>query len=348
MGISAKLKKWQENDLISAEQREKILAFENKSSRNWVGVILNCLAGFLIGMGIISLVAFNWEKIPDCVKLAVMFLLLGINAFGIIKVNQKNKNIATQVLSVIMALMIGASIGLIGQVYNLRSDIAIGICYWGFLTLPLLYFAPRIFYFWFPAVLTALMDKYLQNDEIFIIIFVVTLLYEIFKTLVKSKNNIFVNVLKIYSGVALLFAFCDVDFNLHFFNNTSAIFVQKMSGVFSLSAIALFMLNSKMGKMSFMPFFWLALVFVINVQIILLPTILFAVILGIYAYYYKLPKLFNVAVIIVVLRLFIAYCEVSNLLYAGLNFILGGIVLLLVLRGLHKYGAKMWEKLNEK
>ncbi len=69
--LRSKLKTWQQAGLLSPDQADKILVFESATapSGTWIlrGAAMIGLSA--IAIGIISLVASNWEQIPNEVKI---------------------------------------------------------------------------------------------------------------------------------------------------------------------------------------------------------------------------------------------------------------------------------------
>ncbi|MCB1168444.1 MAG: DUF2157 domain-containing protein, partial [Leptospiraceae bacterium] len=66
MKIAEKLQIWVEEGLIQSGQAESILAFENKKhTRPYAMYSFIILGVTVISIGIISLIAANWEAIPD-------------------------------------------------------------------------------------------------------------------------------------------------------------------------------------------------------------------------------------------------------------------------------------------
>ena len=73
MNIYSKLSDWQKRGLITAEQQQKITDYENNVRRPMLYHALLFLSCFCIGIGVIAVIAANWEAIPAAVKLGVDF-----------------------------------------------------------------------------------------------------------------------------------------------------------------------------------------------------------------------------------------------------------------------------------
>lgn len=151
-----KLDKLMVAGIISADQKEQILNFEKDKNSGFVGKLLTMLGIFTVGIGIISLVAANWDQISHSVKLATMFMLLigtGVMAFYWQNKGQIQKS---ETALVLLFLLIGAAIGLIIQIYQLsggRWFSVIGL--WCSLGFPLLFVAQKNYmaHFWTPLFL---------------------------------------------------------------------------------------------------------------------------------------------------------------------------------------------------
>ncbi|XDD51737.1 DUF2157 domain-containing protein [Leptospira sp. WS92.C1] len=116
MRLEHKLKKWVEAGLIRSEQSDSILRFEESKKTSYLYYSFIILGVVVIGIGIIAIIAANWEEISDLFKLGaglgVMSLVAGL-AFW----KRENPNLLT-VFIVLNAILILAMIGLVSQVYH--------------------------------------------------------------------------------------------------------------------------------------------------------------------------------------------------------------------------------------
>src|ERR1035437_5524644 len=80
------IEKIHEAGLITAEQRDKIIAhFNLKEDSNRFLVIVSFLGAVLVATGIILLIAANWADIPRGVKIAAgLALMLGAHGAGLV------------------------------------------------------------------------------------------------------------------------------------------------------------------------------------------------------------------------------------------------------------------------
>jgi len=136
-----KLQSWQEAGLIDAATRERIEAWEAEHSRPlalWAAIGIGALA---IGLGVISVVAANWEEVPGMVRLALhLVLLAGLAGFIGLRGDRLE---AEHPWGLEAALFVLAVLGMtffghLGQVYQTSSPLWKPLAAW------LLLFAPLI------------------------------------------------------------------------------------------------------------------------------------------------------------------------------------------------------------
>jgi len=115
-----------EKNFSHATSKKKILS--NPTFYSWL------LAGFgavLTGLGFISIVAANWEFIPDPLKLVLVSLVMMLFYLGAV-IAQKRTNIIwlSNILYLVGGLVYGADIFLVSQIYNLPIQWQDGFLYW--------------------------------------------------------------------------------------------------------------------------------------------------------------------------------------------------------------------------
>jgi len=75
--VTGRIARWHEAGLIDAETRDRLIAHEEENARPialWAVFGIGALA---IGLGLVSLVAANWEDVPGQVRLAIHLALIG-------------------------------------------------------------------------------------------------------------------------------------------------------------------------------------------------------------------------------------------------------------------------------
>ena len=157
--IEKQLKEWSEQGIISHEQASKILAHESSKPRaSWIQYGLLILGVFVMGLGIISLIAANWNEINDYIKLIVDFLLL--TTIGLLGFRAHKSQQLVMYDSFLLALQITslASIGLISQIFHASGDWYDAILFWCAITLPAVISSTFVFVplIWIAGFLTCL------------------------------------------------------------------------------------------------------------------------------------------------------------------------------------------------
>ncbi len=136
--------------IISGEQQKQILAYDDTAGGGFVMRALNLLGIFTIGIGVISLVASNWEYIGDNLKLILMFALLCGAAGRAVWCKNNGQSDKAEKWLVVLFLLVGAAIGLVIQVYHLSGNIYhLPFAFWWAATLPLLFAAKKKYLAWF-------------------------------------------------------------------------------------------------------------------------------------------------------------------------------------------------------
>ncbi len=169
--LQRRLKAWVDNHLISEEQKIKIQQFEEKRSSiirpQWILYGFVILGGSVIGIGIISLIASNWEDIPGSVKLLVdLFVLVGI-AVGIMAAETHNKPLLFDTQAVLFVFLCIASIGLISQVYHTGGELYQALIMWSVITFPICASGKKMFlsYFWVTGFITLCLVWCFSDDS---------------------------------------------------------------------------------------------------------------------------------------------------------------------------------------
>lgn len=141
--MEKRLQVWRDAGLISAEQLQQIEQFEASQPRKSWGVwgVLGIGATAVI-TGLVSVVAANWDAIGAVTKLVAYFASQATLGFFFYRRHDKPGPVR-EVLLTCSGLLVLAGIGLIGQVYHLRSDGWQGLLLWLALTLPLVLFAEQ-------------------------------------------------------------------------------------------------------------------------------------------------------------------------------------------------------------
>lgn len=117
-------------------------------------IIFGILGALLIGAGVILVLAHNWENLSRPVRAGLSFLPLmaaqGLAARVMIKRSQSTA--WREGAGALLFLMIGASISLVAQTYNISGNVPAFLLTWSLLGLPLAYLlnaaVPALLYLW--------------------------------------------------------------------------------------------------------------------------------------------------------------------------------------------------------
>lgn len=171
MKLERQLARWQEAGLIDAETGRRIRDYEAaRPTRPYILYAALGLGALSVAIGLVSIVAANWGEITAQTKLALDLGLLCGLAAGIFFADRASRGgtehgptLARDALLFIYYGAILASIGLIGQVYQLGGELHQALLLWSAITLPLVAFARAGFVF--ATVLIALQVTAMANLE---------------------------------------------------------------------------------------------------------------------------------------------------------------------------------------
>ncbi|WP_373491260.1 DUF2157 domain-containing protein [Parasphingorhabdus sp.] len=141
-----KIRNWLDAGLIDADTALRLREYEADQSRPlglWALIGLGALA---IGLGIISLVAANWDDIPGMIRLTVHGILITAVAAVIFLLQPRNGFLGLylkDVLLFILAFLGATFLGHLGQVYQTSSPLWQPLATWLLLFSPLLLLAGR-------------------------------------------------------------------------------------------------------------------------------------------------------------------------------------------------------------
>lgn len=141
-----KIDAWHAEGLIDADTRARLIAYEQAHSRPLALWAVYGIGALAIGLGLISVVAANWDDIPGQVRLAAHFGLIG-GALAALAWTGKTLDAMTpwagEVLPFVVAILGLTFFGHIGQVYQTGSPLWQPIGVWLLLFAPLVLFSGR-------------------------------------------------------------------------------------------------------------------------------------------------------------------------------------------------------------
>jgi len=134
--VSTELEHYESNGLITGEQKNDILEnYEIKGGLNFIRVVVT-IGALLVGLGILSFIASNWNGISHLVKLLIIFgVFSAVNIAG--HMLSENYLKTGRSLIYLGTLVYGAGIFLIGQMYNFGGEFPTAFLLWSLGVLPM-------------------------------------------------------------------------------------------------------------------------------------------------------------------------------------------------------------------
>lgn len=132
-----------ENGIITQETAQNIKAYyaqHETSGTNRLFTIFGTLGATLVGLGIILIMAHNWDHFSRFTKVFFAFLpmLIGQAVLGF-SIYKNKSNTWKETATVFLFFSVGACIALVSQIYNVPGNLASYLLVWIVLCLPLLY-----------------------------------------------------------------------------------------------------------------------------------------------------------------------------------------------------------------
>lgn len=138
MNLKKKLDQWREAGLIDTATAQSINDYEKNISKPLMLYAISGIGTLSLCLGLISIIAANWQNISPNIKLGIDLLLgLGLCGYLAISYEQLSKWVK-EILIVLISGWTLASIALIGQIYQLGGDGKSAITLWTLLIIPLL------------------------------------------------------------------------------------------------------------------------------------------------------------------------------------------------------------------
>jgi uncharacterized membrane protein len=138
MKLAQKLAEWEAAGFLDAAQRQRIEAHEAARARPVLFYALAGLGAFTLGVGILSVVAANWDGIGKPAKLGLDLLLIASVSALLYAAKRAEKQVLVEVAAGVQYALTLASVGLLGQVYQLGAPLYQGLLLWTGLTIPLM------------------------------------------------------------------------------------------------------------------------------------------------------------------------------------------------------------------
>lgn len=134
------IKSWQSEGVISLETA-RVLQQRYPVTKRSMTQTLALLGSILLGVGVILFFAANWEVMPRYFKVAVALLsfILASSIGYHLRYVQKTYPQVGYALLILGSLLYGAAIWLIGQIFHLQPEAAIGFFLWYLGIIPMAY-----------------------------------------------------------------------------------------------------------------------------------------------------------------------------------------------------------------
>jgi uncharacterized membrane protein len=132
-----------ENDVISQEVASKIEQYflnKHENTPNRLFAVFGVLGSLLVGLGVILILAHNWDNFPRGTKTILAFLPLVVGqCFVAFSIWNKKSDTWKESSGTFLFFAIGSSIALVSQIYNIPGNLSTYILTWIVLSLPLIY-----------------------------------------------------------------------------------------------------------------------------------------------------------------------------------------------------------------
>lgn len=128
----------------TAERIEQYYRLKSDESPNRSLIIFGILGAILVGLGIILILAHNWDMLSRATKSIFAFLPLLLGQFfcGYTLLRKADSTAWRESSAAFLFFAVGASIALISQIYNLPGSMTTFTLTWMLLCLPLVYLMP--------------------------------------------------------------------------------------------------------------------------------------------------------------------------------------------------------------
>ncbi|MDG5489942.1 DUF2157 domain-containing protein [Psychroserpens sp. SPM9] len=124
----------------TASRIEQYVLSKQQHKPNKLFTVFGVLGSLLIGLGVILILAHNWDNFTRSIKTVFAFLPLVIGQiFVAFSVWKKKSSVWKESSGTFLFFAIGSSIALVSQIYNIPGNLSTYILTWIVLSLPLIY-----------------------------------------------------------------------------------------------------------------------------------------------------------------------------------------------------------------
>ena len=130
--------------VITEETAQKITAYYNNQgnhSSNSLFIVFGILGALLVGMGIVLIIAHNWDVLPKAVKLStgLLPLILGQMVSGYLVIKKSVSKVWHEGSATFLVFAVAISISIVSQVYHIEGNFGRFLLVWMALSLPIVY-----------------------------------------------------------------------------------------------------------------------------------------------------------------------------------------------------------------
>jgi uncharacterized membrane protein len=141
--LVSQMDEWQSSGIVSAEQTSRILELyesqEQLTDRQQSAALTTLMgvAALLVGLGVLLLIGYNWEAMPDALKLLMIFgVITGTHLAALHLHFRRQARWLSEVTFLLGCLFYGAGIFLVAQIFHLNAHYPDGIWWWAIGVLP--------------------------------------------------------------------------------------------------------------------------------------------------------------------------------------------------------------------
>ena len=132
-----------QNKVITEEVAQQINSYYNRQqpSSSRLLIVFSILGALLVGLGVILIIAHNWDELSKFIKLsfALLPMLIGQLACGYVLFRDTGEAWKKEASATFLFFSIAASISIVSQVYNIEGSLAGFLFIWMILSLPIVY-----------------------------------------------------------------------------------------------------------------------------------------------------------------------------------------------------------------
>jgi uncharacterized membrane protein len=141
--FTSELEELQANGVITPEVAEKIRTYYDRPTpgSNRMVIAFGIIGALLVGMGVVLIIAHNWDDLSTPAKLFVGFApMVAAQAIaGWLVYKQSTSSAWREAVAVVLIFAVATSISVVSQVYNIHGSLEGFLLAWTALSLPVIY-----------------------------------------------------------------------------------------------------------------------------------------------------------------------------------------------------------------